>query len=173
MCLDRILSILKPKPSLVLPHPEESIDLTQTVDNVDVGKVLDKWIEIYQVPTKYRDYWKTKIDIRVDTGISYPAGTWEADGIRHLVIRPEWLNPGVIAHEQAHNSYALLTDSEKAIFSGIYTPLKTADPLIKLLYSKNQYGLSNDVEGHAEIYRYIGKQMPDSLKQFYPKLILL
>jgi hypothetical protein len=87
-----------------------------------------------------------------------------------MVIKPKWLNPGVIAHEQAHNSYALLTPAQKASFSTVYTPLKNTDPLIKLLYSKNAYGLTNDIEGHAEVYRYLGRQMPQQLVPYYPQL---
>jgi hypothetical protein len=48
--------------------------------------------------------------------------------------------------------------------------LKSTDPLIKQLYSINTYGLGSDVEGHAEVYRYIGQQMPAQLKPFYPML---
>jgi hypothetical protein len=133
------------------------------------------------VPEQNWEYWKTAIDIRVydnyppsliSIGIKQdtPAATWEAGGKRHLAIKPQWLNPGVIAHEQAHNSFALLTPSQKVNFPSVYAPLKETDYLIKLLYSKNTYGLSNDIQGHAEVYRYIGQQMPEQLKPFYPKL---
>ena len=96
--------------------------------------------------------------------------TWSADGKRHLAIKPGWLNPGVVAHEQAHNSYAFLNPTQKSAFSSLHTSLKSTDPLIKQLYSINTYGLSSDVEGHAEVYRYIGQQMPAQLKPFYPML---
>jgi len=39
-----------------------------------------------------------------------------------------------------------------------------------LLYAKNPYGLTNDIEGHAEVYRYIGEKMPEQLKRYYPML---
>jgi hypothetical protein len=64
----------------------------------------------------------------------------------------------------------LLTPAMKANFSAVYTTLKNTDPLIRLLYSQNTYGLTNDVEGHAELYRYLGEKMPEQLKQFYPKM---
>ena len=174
MCIAKIMAFFKPKPNnrpLVLPHPEEPPNPSQTVDNVDLDATLDLWEVNYNVLIEYRDYWKTKIAIELDAELPYPAATYELDGIRHLTIRPEWVNPGVIAHEQAHNSYALLTEEEKAEFSTIYTPLKTTDPLIVFLYSKNSYGLTSDVEGHAEVYRYLGEEMPQVLKKYYPKLL--
>jgi hypothetical protein len=163
----------KPEPPpepLSLPYPEEPPDQSRTVDNTDLDAVLDEWEIKYKVPESNRDYWKTRIAIKMDDTLPYPAGTYERDGVRHLNVRPPWANPGVIAHEQAHNSYALLTEAEKAEFSKVYGPLKTKDPLIVLLYSKNTYGLTSDIEGHAEVYRYLGDQMPEKLKRFYPKL---
>jgi len=126
--------------------------------------LLEDSIEI-QVYDVYPDS-LTATGLRQDT----PAATWEAGGKRHLVIKAPWLNPGVIAHEQAHNSYALLNPNQKTAFASIYNSLKNTDPLIKLLYSINTYGLSTDIEGHAEVYRYIGQQMPAQFKQYYPKL---
>ena len=157
-------------PITSLPHPEEPPEYSQTMANTDLDAALEAWEVKYNVPEKWRDFWKTKIVITLDDTISYPAGTYEQGGIRHLNIRPEWVNPGVIAHEQAHNSYALLNNQQKSQFSAAYTPLKTTDPYIKYLYSINTYGLTSDVEGHAEVYRYIGGQMPEILKQYYPKL---
>jgi hypothetical protein len=175
-----IVSTVKPN-FATIPHPEELRNSAATLTNTDVSKVITKWLSDWGVPEPYWDYWKTAIDIQVyerypqsliSMGINpdTPAATWEAGGKRHLTIKPQWLNPGVIAHEQAHNSYSLLTPSQKANFPGVYTPLKETDYLIKLLYSKNSYGLSNDIEGHAEVYRYIGQRMPGELKLFYPKL---
>ena len=190
MCIKRILSVFKkkneptptpapipepesvPGPSpepLTIPHPEEAPDYSKTLENTDLDSALDDWAIHYDVPVIYRDYWKTKIAITLDANLPYPAGTFELGGIRHLTIRPEWVNPGVIAHEQAHNSYALLTEEQKVEFSTVYTPLKTTDPLIVFLYSKNSYGLTNDVEGHAEVYRYLSEEMPEVLKKYYPK----
>jgi hypothetical protein len=164
-----------------LPHPEEAMNPSATLANTDVMAIITKWLSDWGVPAQYWDYWKTTIDMQVyeiyppsliSMGINQdtPSATWEAGGKRHLAIKPKWLNPGVIAHEQAHNSYALLTLSLKAAFSAVYTPLKNTDPLIKLLYSKNTYGLTNDIEGHAEVYRYISKQMPAQLIIYYPRL---
>jgi hypothetical protein len=193
MCFDKLLRLIKKPstgtlpaqpvapPDLTIPHPEEPINPSATLGNMDVNIVISKWQSDWGVPAQNHDYWKTSIDIQVyepypdsliAMGITQetPALTWEADGKRHLAIKPRWLNPGVIAHEQAHNSYALLSNRQKKAFSAIYTPLKDTDPLIKLLYSKNTYGLTSDIEGHAEVYRYIGELMPAQLKPYYPLL---
>ncbi len=169
MCIHKILSVFRKKP-LSITHPEEPPDYNQTMDNTSLDAVLNEWAIKYNVPEIHRDYWKTKIVMTLDASLPYPAATYEQGGVRHLTIRPEWVNPGVIAHEQAHNSYSLLTDLEKVEFSAAYTPLKTTDPLIVYLYSINAYGQTNDIEGHAEVYRYLGEEMPGVLKRFYPKL---
>jgi len=170
-----------PKPAGI-PHPEESMNPSATLTNINVNEIINKWLTGWEVPNEHWTYWKSTIDLQVyaiypasliamglkpDT----PAGTWESGGRRHLAIKPQWLNPGVIAHEQAHNSYALLTSDQKVGYSNVYSTLKNSDPTIRLLYSKNQYGLTNDVEGHAEVYRYIGQWMPEQLKIFYPRLL--
>jgi hypothetical protein len=173
-------STVTPRP-LAIPHPEEPMNPLATLANTNVAAIITKWLVDWGVPAQHWDHWKTAIDIQVydiyppsltAMGVNQdtPAATWEADGKRHLAIKPKWLNPGVIAHEQAHNSYALLNSSQKAAFTAVYTPLKNTDPVIKLLYSKNSYGLTNDIEGHAEVYRYIGQQMPAQLKMYYPEL---
>jgi hypothetical protein len=166
---------------LALPHPEEPMAPSANLSNIDASSVMNKWLVDWNVPERFWNYWRNAISleaydayppsilamgVRQDT----PAATWEAGGKRHLAIKPQWLNPGVIAHEQAHNSYALLAPEQKTEFSSVYTPLKNSDPLIRFLYSRNTYGLSNDVEGHAEVYRYIGDKMPQQLRKFYPLL---
>jgi hypothetical protein len=164
---------------LAIPHPEEPMNPAATLANTDLTSIINKWFLDWGVPEQWREYWKQAIDIQVydvypasllSMGINQetPAATWEADKKRHLAIKPRWLNPGVIAHEQAHNSYALLNSDQKTGFSALYKPLINTDPLIKLLYSKNTYGLSSEIEGHAEVYRYIGQQMPEQLKPYYP-----
>jgi hypothetical protein len=169
-----------PRPTTI-PHPEEAMNPSARIANINVNAIMTKWFQDWQVPSQYWDYWKTAIDIQVhdvypasllSAGIKQdtPAGTWEAGGKRHLAVKPQWLNPGVIAHEQAHNSFALLNANQKAAYATVHNSLKNTDYLIRLLYSKNQYGLSTDVEGHAEVYRYIGQYMPEQMKQYYPKL---
>jgi hypothetical protein len=182
MCLKWFKNLFHKKPGVTLPvlaltHPEEPVNYAQTKDNVDVGQFIDRWLNNYQVPAEFWDFWRTQIVITVVpdltvNGAVVPAGTYDGpDGKRHLDIRPEWLNPGVIAHEQAHNSYALLSEVRKIAFSSLFSSFKETDPLIQFLFRQNGYGLKNEVEGHAEIYRYLAQQMPAVLKQFYPKLL--
>ena len=155
---------------LTIPHPEEPPNYDQTVNNVSFDSFLLKWFETYNVPTEYRPFWMDKIVVELTDEIPYPAGTWEQDGVRHLAIRPEYLNPGVIAHEQAHNSYSLLTDTQKQEFSLKWNIFKDTDPLLRLIYSTNGYGLTNPTEGHAEAYRYGWDKIPAVLKPYYPRL---
>jgi hypothetical protein len=165
---------------LVLTHPEEAKDDNATVENTDIYEVMTEWLRQWSVPSEYWTHWREAIVVQLydvwpsemlATGIKAdtPACTWESGGKRHLASLAKWFNPGVIAHEQAHNSYALLTAKQKAEFSAAYTSLKDTDPLIKYLYSINSYGLTSDIEGHAEVYRYIGDKMPEQLKKYYPK----
>jgi len=185
MCIDKLIALFRketsippapqPEPEpipepLTIPHPEEAPDYSKTIENIDLDAALDEWMTNYNVPVIHRNYWKTKIVITLDANLAYAAIAYDSNGTRHLTIRPEWVNPGVIAHEQAHNSYALLTPEQRTEFSTVYTPLKTTDPLIVFLYSINSYGLNNDIEGHAEVYRYLAEQMPEALKNYYPKL---
>jgi hypothetical protein len=167
--------------SPAIPHPEEPMNPSATLSNISVPTVFDQWIAGWAVPSKYWEHWKKAVDIQVydvypdyiiALGINQdtPAATWEAGGKRHLAVKPGWLNPGVIAHEQAHNSYTYLDSGQKSAFSALYASLKNTEPLIKALYSINKYGLTSDVEGHAEVYRYIGQFMPPQLKAYYPML---
>ena len=169
MCwLSKLLRVNK----LTIPYPEEKPDYTKTLENTDIASVLTEWLIKYRVLPQFWDYWRTEgVWISLTNEISYAAGVYELDGKRYMNIRPEWLNPGVIAHEQAHNSFSLLSDNQKLEFGFAYTLVKNTDPLIKLLYKTNAYGLTSDVEGHAEIYRYLADKMPEVLKQYYPKLI--
>lgn len=154
------------KPSL--PHPEEKPDYSQTADNIDLDAVFAGWYQSYNVPAEYRDYWQHQIVIEIDDTLNYPACAWGLHDKRYLSVRPEWCNPGVIAHEQAHNSYDLLTDDQKDKFKDGYTSLIKSD--LKLLFSTHPYGLTSTAEAHAEIYRYLGQSMPKVLKKYYPKL---
>jgi hypothetical protein len=128
--------LFRVSPLPVYPHPEEKADYSQTLENTSFDAMQNKWFEAYSVPLQYRSYWRDKIVAKVTKNIAYPAGT----GTKRCTpfsVKPEWLNPGVIAHEQAHNSYALLTAEQKKEFSRLYNQLKNTDPLIKLLYQKS------------------------------------
>ena len=173
-------SVPVPQP-LVLLHPEEPQNLNQTVANTSKDTILQEWFTGWSVPTLSQSYFTNAIDIQIfdswspeqiqQFGISAstPAFTFQ-DTVRHLYSLASWLNPGVVAHEQGHNSYALLTDAQKTQFTTLFDSLKQTDAKLIYLWSVNSYGLTNDVEGHAETYRYWGSEMPDSLKIYYPKL---
>lgn len=160
-----------PEPTLTLPHPEEPPDYSKTVDNTDIDTVIDSWLIDYKVPETEYSYWRNMIVIGLDPNLPYPACAFEKDSRRHLIIRPDFLNPGVIAHEQAHNSYALLTESQKTEFGNLLFELENTDPYIVLLWKTKRPGWGDYViEAHAEIYRYIGEKMPEQMKAYYPKL---
>jgi hypothetical protein len=179
MCLTKIFKNLPQ--STPLPYPEEPVDDSLTTKNTNASEILQKWLIQRQVPAEYRDFWKSRIDIRLydawpadmlNKGIKADAAacTWTEHNVRIMASLTRWFNVGVIAHEQAHNSYALLPRFGRCKFFFVYNLTRRFDPLIKLLYSKNQYGLQSTVEGHAEVYRYLGDKMPDRLKKYYPKL---
>jgi len=147
-----------------IPHTEEAKNPNATLENVDIEIVLNKRLTDWKVPPAYWQFWKIKIVISLKSplivnGNEVPAATYDIGGVRHLDVEPEWLNPGVIAHKQAHNAYALLSNKQKTDFAAIYTPLINNDPMIVLLYSQNEYGLTSVIEGHAEIYRYLWNQI--------------
>lgn len=183
MCLDKLLLMFKPKPvELVLPHPEELPDYGKTLENVSISGTLEQWFQEWGVPPEHWNFWKTRIVIEVTNAISSPAQTWEQDGIRHLQVRPEWLNPGVIAHEFGHCSFTLLSDIDKQFFGVVFMSLVTTDPLVKLAWPEGKERRWLDtgdtrpieeiicVEGHGEVARYLGQFMPEVLKQYYPRL---
>lgn len=182
MCL---LNLFKKRPVLTIPHPEEQKDDNQTIGNVSISFIVSKWLIDWKVPGGFWFYWQNKIQITVKPNLqvtvngiltNVPACAYEVDGVRHLDIRPEWLNAGVLAHEVCHCSYALLSDIEKVAFEDAYAAVQS-DPYIVLLHKINTYmnQLDNNgrhVEGHAEIGRYIGfEKMPEILKKYYPKLL--
>jgi hypothetical protein len=166
--------------SLAIPHPEEPVNPAATLANTDSAAIINKWLMDWAVPLQNHDYWKTVIDIQVfdiypqniiAMGINQeiPAATWYADNKRHLVIKTKWLNPGVIAHEQAHNSHWLLAEEQKGQFAAAYKVLKQTDEMVRFIFSK-QVTTTDDVEAHAEIYRYLGQFMPAQLRMYYPLL---
>lgn len=162
-----------------IPYPEEAPDHSVTVGSVNTALVLTDWLDAYMVPDEYRDYWESSgADVKFIADI--PAGRFtlnrgvagsyeDGDGRRHIVIEPPWFNKGVLAHEQAHHSFGLLDNEQKAAWSLACSATKMKHP-VKTLFSKKPYGLTNNVEAHADIYRYLGPKMPKNLMQFYPKL---
>jgi len=165
----------------VLPHPEQKPNYAQTANNVDVDELFKDWCALYYVPVVYRNFWREQIDIQVydaypieimALGVqsNTPAATWEINGKRYLACLAPWANVGVLAHEMAHCSYALLTLGQKAAFDNAFNVSLVGDALVMFLDKQNWYMNTNNVEGHAEVYRYLGTQMPEELKTFYIKL---
>jgi hypothetical protein len=163
-----------PKPIVIpvtnVPYPEEPPNPSQTMSNTNITLALLRWLSDYSVPRQYQTFWENSIEVRLDDTINVPALTYEQFGKRHLVIRPEYLNSGVIAHEQAHTSYSLLTEAEKKDFELDYLMVNTT-PLVLRLFTTNTYGLTSFIECHAELYRYLNESMPEVLKKYYPKLM--
>jgi len=149
-----------------LPHPYEEPDFSRTMDNTTIVDVVSQWSLEWQVSNYL--FWLAEVDIHLS--IEYSCCALAISEDKTILIRPEWANAGTLAHEAAHISYSLLTDEQKKQFSDTYSSLKDKG-LIKFLYSKNTYGLTNDIEGHAEIYRYLSPKFPTELHQFYPKLL--
>lgn len=145
-----------------LPHPEES-RLTTPV--TDITAVREKWMKVYRVPVAYLEYWR---GVKITLDDSVPFAWCSSEEIR---INPYWANPGVLAHEAAHRSYSFLNKDEKSAFAVEHERQKVNSPMVRLLYSINQYGLSSPIEGHGECYRYLCTDMPKSLQLYYPKLL--
>lgn len=175
--------IINPEPPTVtLPHPEEPKNPLATRANTDVNVILNQWLEIWKVPAPFWDWWKTKIIIKLydawdDEMLAMgfhpdtPAGTWESGGLHYLASLAVWFNKGVAAHEESHISYSLLTPKQKDDFDLDFAESLIGDALMVLLDKQNSYMNTSNIEGHAEVYRYLGEQMPEKLKQYYPMLL--
>ncbi len=155
----------KSQPSLVIPHPEEPINPLATLENTFIEQVFSKWFIEWEVPIEYYPFW-LGIDIKLAKELSSPAATFSET--KQMYVKPEWANPSVIAHEIAHISYSLLTD--KSQFTLVFNEAMFNDELLKYLWSVKPYMRSSIIETHADIYRYLGEEMPKSLKTFYPNL---
>ncbi len=141
------------------------MDLSRTVDNTDVSTLRGLWYVFYNVPEEYEPFWDS-IGIQLVENLSVPAYAID----NKITLDPKWANMGVLAHEMAHISRTLLGESEKAEFPIAFdTELKT-NKLLQYAWEKKPYMRTNDIEGHADCYRYLGVQMPYGLKCFYPKL---
>ena len=178
MCWSKIVEFFrKPKKAaLDLLHPEESMNPLATAESVDLNVVLDKWFSDWVVPEADRAFWKSWPIFLVPgltyNGSAYPALTWPD----RTDLDPRWANPGVIAHECCHVVWAKLDDTARAAFSAEYQSLMLTNALLQLmrsqkLYVQTQFGKNSDIEGHAECYRYLGTQMPESLLVYYKGLI--
>jgi hypothetical protein len=83
-------------PGTGIPHPEEPMNPSATIANTNADSVVTRWLQDWGVPPRHWDHWKKAIDLQVyevyppSLGLSQetPAGAWEADGKRHLAIKP-------------------------------------------------------------------------------------
>ncbi len=147
-----------------LPYPEEPADFTL---NISQHQLLGRFFYEYFIPQGHWDFWR-QITIKFDRNLAYPAGM--ISETKTLLIRPEYANPGILAHEFSHLSYRLLAEAQKKWFVEDYNAAMKIDVLLQFLGSKNSYMNTSMIEAHAEIFRYLGNQMPASLRAFYPKL---
>jgi hypothetical protein len=150
-----------------LPYPEEAPDPTL---NETIETLLAKFFNRYAVPQEFWAFWRT-VNIILDRTFANPAGM--ISQTKTLILRPEYANPGILAHEFSHLSYYLLSEDQKAGFAQDYVNIIQKDHLLRLLYFQKPHIKSSLVETHAEIFRYLGLQMPAGLKQYYPRLITL
>ncbi len=176
MCFSKLFG--KPKTPM-LPHPEEPINNNATIDNINPGDliyIINKWFNDWKVPVESHPFWlSVKITLVPKLTILYngqfiqvPAATWPEE--KRMELDPQWANPGVLAHEFAHISYSMLKEGDKMAFESHYTTLLKTDPLLMILDAQNSYMNTSTIEDHADVYRYLGEQMPESLKQYFLKL---
>lgn len=149
-----------------IPHPEEPINPLATLENTDLDAVIQKWLTDWEVSNP--EFWDT-VEFKLSYQYPYPVCTIAQT--KEIFVRPEWANPGTFAHECAHISYSLLSPRKKSDFSLAFSEVIKTDRLVKYLDSKNAYMNTNIIEGHAEVYRFLGQLMPESLKTYYPNLL--
>jgi hypothetical protein len=155
-----------PPAPLSIPYPEEEMRLGQKVSDVNVPSLKENYYHAYSVPPINRET-LDKVRVNIEDQTYYPAYT---AGMT-ITMNPQWANIGVLAHEMAHVIYFQYLSGEDTIrFAQEYNALILTDPLLILLDSKNSYMNINYIEGHAEVYRYLGKYMPSALKKYYPLL---
>jgi hypothetical protein len=176
MCLKKLLELFQkpgsppvvPQPvpiPLAIPHPEEPMNPDATIQSVSVDMVRQSWYLQWQVPESSYPFFDA-IKIKMDPTIAFPAWTCGNE----ITCQPAFCNPGVLAHEMAHVIWFTMTDNQKADFQTAYNAILATDPMMTLLDSQNSYMNTAIVEAHAEVYRYLGERMTDSLKKYYPKL---
>jgi len=163
MCIEAIMSLFKPQ----LPHPEEKPDYSRFIGSFNPDDIMDDWLLKWEVPQEHWAYW---LDYKIVLSYQYnvPALIWTDKN--EIWVRPEWCNPGVLAHEFAHESYSLLTETAKSMFEYRFNPALQNDKLLKFCYEQKPYMRTSITEAHADTYRYLGQKTPESLKGFYPKL---
>lgn len=167
MCWAKVQGLFRKEVPLAIPHPEEAMNPLATVENTDLQKTVSKWLVDWQVPPKSYPFLQT-VRIELVANLGFPEVT--VSQIRLMQVDPRWCVPGVLAHGHAHISYSLLSQPEIAGFAVAFNEA-LRDPLMLLMVAQHPYAKSNIVEGHAEVYRYLGLKMPAALKAYYPLLI--
>lgn len=153
-----------------LPHPEERMDRSRSMENVSIRDVIGAWLQTWNVPQQYHKFWLEECDIKLSLKYRAPAATIAQT--REIFVRPEWANPGIIAHEACHIVWQFLTVTQRESFHPrVFDALKH-DYLIRLAWQTKRYMQTNNVEAHADIYRYLGDRMPENLKSYYPRLLV-
>lgn len=150
----------------VLPHPEESPNYANTIHNVDLQGVVNKWLVDWNVPSNYWEFWHS-VTVLIKADSPYIAATWSDQKL--MWVQPPWCNPGVIAHEMSHISYWHLSAVNHHLFNTTWRQYQS-DPYMHLLVTQRPNTGVSDIEAHAEIYRFLGIHMPAGLKQYYPYL---
>jgi len=155
-------------PAYTVPFPKEPENPTATLDNTDLQSVIASWMVSREVPVAYRLFWTEGVKIQLS--YQYPYAAASAETLR-VWVNPVHATPGVVAHECAHISYRYLSDDDRIAWASSFDHALVHDCLLKFVSEKEPYMLHNYIEAHAEVYRYLGPQMPKELKRFYPKLI--
>lgn len=165
MCLSNPFKRAKQTAPLTLPFPEEPRDPTANIATTSARGLLALWL------LKYRPadpaFWQT-LDLSIVDTLDHPAET--ISELKQVRIQPSFASPGVLAHELAHISYSLLSEQEKVDFAMVADTVKS-DPLVALMLEQKPNARKNIIEKHADLYRFLGKQLPESLRAFYPALI--
>jgi hypothetical protein len=152
--------------TMQLPYPEEAPDFYKMITGEEL---LQKFFAKYFIPEVYWNFWR-RVNIKVDNTLKFPAGM--VSETKTLLLKPEYANPGILAHEFSHLSYSELNPDKKAAFVMEYNSALQTDNLLRFLYVQKPYMKTNNIEAHAEIFRYLGNKMPPQLNKYYPKLFL-
>lgn len=169
-------------PALVLPHPEEPGNPQATAAAVNIIAVRQAWYDGWRVSLNGRGLFNpVTLNLVENLAIVYngalvkvPAATY-AELLR-IDIDPKWANPGVLAHESQHIFYSWLTEDQRLKFAAEYFGMaETGDAMLSLVVrhmaGRDPSWVSDIREIYADIYRYLGDKMPESLKPFFPNMI--
>lgn len=156
-----------------LPYPEEA-PFEKPLD-ISARALVKGFLEAYKVPGEYHDYWlddvvsisNPLVILYRGVYINAPAATFD----RKVRLDGCWLNNGVLAHEFAHISYSLMPLDKRYEFNNLFKTSAHGYWYVHSMFMQKPYGYYNPVEGHADMFRYLGKDMPDVFKKYYPRLI--